>query len=187
MQHSFKYWVTSRGIFFLFLILCPSFYVSAQKQKQIEYLYKVVTKPSFVTPPLKMPKIPRYVPRACFPQLVPTNSSTFLGTLEWQVTKIDHKSVNLLSLPKESIPASIHDKPTTDPPFHNLLPIRSHSKPTFAPQEETRDWFDQFIKDLEIQDLLEDFDFDIDWEKECDELYYAIIIEIYGRAITDAA
>lgn len=71
--------------------------------------------------------------------------------------------------------------------YYITRPHNIPNEPTFTPQEEKRDWLDQLIKDLELKDIIEDFDFDIDWENECDELYYVLIIEPYGRAIRDAA
>lgn len=51
MQHSFKYWITSRGIFFLFFILCLSS-VNAQKPiviKVLENALKPRLSPSAIT------------------------------------------------------------------------------------------------------------------------------------------
>ena len=179
MRHSFKYWLALTGVVSLFLFFCPTF---ASAQKQFEYLSKV-KKLSLPTFKFKLPTFPRYVPIVSLRPLSPTNSGNLLGAPARQVINLDSKSVNLLSHPNINF---THDRLEFDPNLLNLRPQSSPNEPTFAPRKEKHDWFDQMIEDMDLKDILEDFNFDIDWENECDELYY-VLIKIYGRAIKDAA
>lgn len=161
-------------IILLLSLFCLPPYIMGQRiiVKGVE---KALKMPSPITIGKSLPKFPPNVPIVTPPQL--------LGTPVWQVTKFDPQSVNFLSLPNKDF---IHDKQDFNPIFLNLRPQNSPIDPTFAPQEEELDWIDQMIKDLDLKDILDNFYFD-DWEKECDDLYYALIIEKYGRAITEAA
>ena len=154
------------------------------QRKIVKGIEKALKMPSPITTGKGLSKFPPYVPIVNPSQLPPTNSGTFLRTPAWQVIKFVPKSVNLLSHPNIDF---IHDKIEYNPNFPNLRPQSIPNDPTFVPQEEKRDWFDQWIKEQDLQEIFEEFNFDIDWEKERDDLYYAIIIEKYGRAITEAA
>lgn len=179
MRHGFKYWLSLTGVVSLFLFFCPTF---ASAQKQFEYLSKI-NKLSAPTLKFKLPKFPRYVPIVSLPPLPSTNNAYLLGAPAKQVMKFPPQSVNFLSHPNINF---THDRLEFDPNFHNLRPQSSPNDPTSATQKEKHDWFDQMIEDMDLKDILEDFNFDIDWENECDELYY-VLIKIYGQAIKDAA
>jgi hypothetical protein len=154
------------GIISLFLIFCPSF---ANAQKIFKNL---LTKPSVVKPITKWNNIHLSVFDIIHHPSLPINSGIFLGI---------HARHDKLFEPQPYM-SKIGYKLECIP--NSLKPIPS--EPTFAPQEEKSDWFDQMIKDIDLKEIFKDFNFDIDWDNECDELYY-VLIKIYGRAITDAA
>ena len=156
---------TIRVIILLLLSLfCLPPYIMGQRKigKGVE---KALKMPSPITIGKGLPKFPPYVPIVSPPQL--------LGTPARQVIKIGHKSVNLHLRPNIDFP---HDKLEINPNFLDLHPQSIPNEPTFTPQKEKNDWFDQMIKYLDLKDILDNFYFD-DWEKERDDLYYAYLLD----------